>query len=128
MENTISDVIVKQSLPCKLTEVEIMSYSKNIARSCQDKKQTEDQKKEVVSDFTAKISRIDAEINELSRKISQGYEYREVECYWEYQWDDGVKNLYRKDTLELVKSEPIETWERQERLRLYPESEEATNG
>jgi hypothetical protein len=121
MEKTISDVPTKESLQCKLTEVEVLVYSKTIAKQCAEKGRVEDQKKEVVSEFTTKINRITAEINELSRKINNGYEYRDVECWKEYLWDDGVKNIFRKDTGELVRSEPIETWERQEHSRLFPD-------
>lgn len=126
MENTISDVVKKQSLQCKLTQEEMLEYSKQMARACHEKKECEDSLKEVKAEFTAKIQGFESQVNLLSTKISNGYEYRETECELHYHWDDGVKLLYRKDTGDLVKSEPIESWERQERLRLFPEQGETT--
>ena len=115
-EVTVGDVTISKNLQCPLTEEEALKMSRYLSKRIQDKGKSEDDKSEAVAAFNAKLKSIDAEINEMSRKINQGYEYRDVDCFWTYFCTLGYKVLARKDTGEEVIREPIESHERQQQL------------
>jgi len=101
-------------LQCTLTEEELKKYSQTLARTTQEKGEVESRKKEAMSAFNADIASKEATMASLASKINSGWEFRDVECEWIYDWDTGTKTLYRKDTDEcLARSIPIEPDERQ---------------
>lgn len=108
--------LVIKSLPVKLTDEEVMEKAKELAKLQQDKVSQEEQMKSAAATFKDRIASAQANINILSRDISNGYEYREVDCQWEYNWPIGRKSLVRTDTMETVKTEEITASERQGRL------------
>lgn len=97
------------SLPVNLTQSELLEYSKALAKHTQDLRDKENRKKEVVKMIDAEISGHKAHIDALSLKIANGYEYRDVECTWEYNKEHDRKILYRNDTGEVIKREPLTT-------------------
>ncbi len=110
--------IFKKSLSCNLTDEELLAYSKELAKASQDKEGTDRKRKEVADDYKAQITRLDAEISILSRKIGNGYEHRDIDCYWMPDWTTGRKSLIRTDTEEIVQTAAIEESERQNKLSL----------
>lgn len=100
------------SLPVNLTQSELLEYSKALAKHTQDLRDKENRKKEVVKMIDAEITGHKAHIDALSPKIANGYEYRDVECGWEYD-KEGFKRLFRNDTGEIVLKERIKDEERQ---------------
>ncbi|RJO61081.1 MAG: hypothetical protein C4542_07285 [Dehalococcoidia bacterium] len=107
-----------RELKCVLTDEEMKNYSMALARKQQDLAQAELEKKAAASYHKERMERLTSEINTVSRNVVNGYEFRQVECYWDYLWNDGVKRLYRTDTGEMVDSKPINEYERQQHLKL----------
>ena len=71
----------------------------------------EEAKKSVTSDYAAKINEAKGSCNKLSNFISNGYEYRDVECTVEYHKpEQGKKTLTRKDNNQVIveKMDPFE--------------------
>ena len=101
-------------LPVKLTDEGLLEYANQMATKLEEKDMAERRKKEVVAEYGAKLTSLDAEIISLSNKVKNKEEHRDVDCKMHYYWDRGVKELIRKDTLEVVKTEPIADWEKQE--------------
>lgn len=114
----MTEKIFKKSLSCNLTDEELLSYSKELAKASQDKEGTDRKRKEVADDYKAQITKLDAEISILSRKIGNGYEHRDIECYWIHDWAVGRKSLIRTDTGEIVQTAIIEESEKQNKLPL----------
>lgn len=110
--------LFKKSLSCNLTDEELLAYSKELAKASQDKEGTDRKRKEVADDYKAQITKLDAEISILSRKIGNGYEHRDIECYWLYDWAASRKSLIRTDTGEIVQMAAIEESEKQKNLNL----------
>lgn len=108
----------KKSLSCNLTDEELLAYSKDLAKASQDKEGTDRKRKEVADDYKAQLTKLDAEISILSRKIGNGYEHRDIDCYWLYDWTTGRKSLIRTDTAEIVQVSAIEESEKQKTLAL----------
>ena len=109
-----------RELKCVLTDEEILTYSKGLAKKQQDKSQADMEKKAAASFHKEKIERFESEINTVSRNVTNGYEFRDVECEWGYDWADGKARLYRNDTGELVDTRAISEYERQQHLELAP--------
>jgi len=101
-------------LQCTLTEEELKKYSQNLARVAQEKNEIEGRKKQAMSDFNAQIASKEADITTFAAKVNSGWEFRNVDCEWIYDWENGTKSLYRKDTDEcLARDIPVEPEERQ---------------
>jgi hypothetical protein len=79
--------------------------SKELAETCGQKKEIEDEKKAVMSSFKSKIDSHDARINLLSKWISSGYDYRSVECILKKNFKTGKREYYYQGVL--VEEEPL---------------------
>lgn len=113
-----------ETLQCALTEEEVAGYSQEMADLNQTKVKVDAEKKEVVKEFGARLQKYEAEINVLSLKIITKKEARDVNCYWEFNFDSGEKILFRTDTGEAVKMEVISAIERQRHMEFIESKNE----
>lgn len=109
---------VKRELCCKLTIKELLTYSEELAKDEIDRAEMEARKKDVADEFKTTIAKHTSNIAVLVRKLSNKEEYRQVDCYYVYDWENNSKTLFREDTGDLVKVEEIEAWEKQKKLDL----------
>lgn len=116
MESTAKTEKVTQSLPVKLTQEELLESAKGLAKTTNELRDTEARKIEVTSQFAADLKKLKATADSLSIKISNGYEYREVECSWQFDYNKGTKTLYRHDTEEIVRTISLTIEDRQGKL------------
>lgn len=104
--DAVSSIIPKttnRSLRYDFTAVEIHDYSLQLANKTKELSAIEEERKSVTSNFAAKINEAKATCNKLSNFISNGYEYRDIECIVEYHKpEQGKKTLTRKDTKEKI--------------------------
>jgi uncharacterized coiled-coil protein SlyX len=121
----MEDKTFQRSVPVKLTQEEYVEKGKQMSREQNEMTSLTARLKEVSTDFKAKIAQKEATINSLSITISNGYEYREIDCRYEYRPKDGKKDVIRLDTFEIIGTESMTKQDFQEQLPL-PESE-ATN-
>lgn len=76
-----------------------------------------DEKKATVSSYTSRIDESSKEINRLADIVKVGYEFKPVECVVIYHVPkENVKTIKRKDTLVVVREEPMTAGERQGNL------------
>ena len=109
----------KRQLEYKFTEEEIKERSKQLAYECRQVVQLQEQKKEVMSDFKAKIDAKDSLIAALSNNVNNGWEYRTIDCEIEMDTPKkGMKTITRTDTGEEVAKEKMTDDDRQEELPL----------
>ncbi len=104
-------------LKCVLSDAEMTDLSQELAREIQALDRFQDQRKEVVACLEAQIETASAACRRLSALVTNGYEYRNVEC--EVYLNDpepGQKTLYRTDTGEAVKTEKMTDAEKQQDL------------
>jgi hypothetical protein len=93
----------KRTLRYDFTAVEIHDLSQALASKNKEIVTLKKQKSSAVSQYTAKINEAEANCNDLSNKVSDGYEHREVDCEVIYnQPDQGKKTIIRKDSNALV--------------------------
>lgn len=98
----------KRSLRYDFTAVEIHDLSLALASKTKEVTQLTEEKKSVVSQWTAKVNEAKATCNSLSFKVSDGFEYRDVECEVILnQPAQGRKTIIRKDSNTLVAVEEM---------------------
>ena len=106
----------KQSLPVILTQDEIVECAKSLAKTTNELRDCESRKMEVTSQFAADLKKLKATTDSLSIKISNGYEYREVDCEWSFDYKKDTKTLTRIDTGETVRIVQLTLEDRQGKL------------
>ena len=107
---------VAQSLPVKLTQEEIIECAKFLAKTTNELRDCEARKMEVTSQFAADLKKLKATTDSMSIKISNGYEFREVECAWTFDYAKDTKTLTRLDTAEIVRTTQLSIEDRQGKL------------
>lgn len=111
-----------RQLRVRLTENEVMNYSRELAKQSQDLEQIKKDKADITKKYASQIATAEAQIAVLSRKISTGEEDRDVECWWDYDYQAGKKTLVRGDTGEVVATAIITGEERQKSLGFAEEN------
>lgn len=117
-------------LPCKLTEQELHDYSMSLARITAKLQATREDKKASDAEFNKEIKALSVEIQKLAVTINKGYEDKNVEVEWTFDWDRKTKTMHRLDTGEVVmRDAPIEPHEKQGTLvEVAFKKEEAGDG
>jgi hypothetical protein len=106
-------------LKYEFSDEEITAAAKDLARATQQRTSLEQRKKEVDSALKADIEAQNSIVARLSTYITTGYEYRDIEVRIELDVPEtGKKTMYRCDTGEEVKVQPMTDMDRQMRLEL----------
>lgn len=93
----------KRTLRYDFTAVEVHDLSMKLAGKTKEIVTLKKQKTSATSQFTAKINDAEANCNDLSNKIADGYEERDIDCEVIFnQPDNGKKTIIRKDSNTLV--------------------------
>lgn len=116
---------IKKTLMCDLTDKERREYGISLATTLGDMEQVESDKKREMDHFKDRISGMQARADELSRKVRDGKEWREVECRVYYGTPDKEhKQTIRFDTGETVSTERMTEMDLQLVMPLEDETEE----
>lgn len=104
----MSETVIK-SLRYDFTASEVHDLSVEMANKYKSLGELAEQKKKADADFNAKANVIRTELRTLSAQVSDGFEYREIECEVEYHKpSQGQMSLTRKDTGELITQQMTE--------------------
>ena len=102
----------KRTLRYDFTAVEVHDLSVQLANETKKVGALTEEKKSVVSQWTAKINEAKAACNSLSFKVADGYEHREVECEVLLNTPkNGKKTIIRKDSNKRVGVEDMTTFD-----------------
>lgn len=116
---------VTEYLKYTFTQAETEAHSQELARQIQALQRLEDQRKEVVANLKAQIEAASGTARDLSQKITNGYEYRNIECEVMLNTPArGRKSIYRLDTNAFVREMAMTADELQGDLPLDGESGE----
>lgn len=115
-------------LPYRFTEEELQEKSNELAGEITARQRLEDDKKETMSNFKARIDKKTANINLLASQVTVKHETRPIHC-WLFlnQPIEGQKTIVRSDTKEIVRIEEMEQHEFQEELNLENPTDEQEN-
>ena len=93
---------------------ELRELGEALARETQTVIDLKDTKGNVAAEFAAKIKAGELRVSELTIRINNGYELREVECLQLLETPrPGMKRIVRLDTNETVREEAMTAAERQ---------------
>jgi len=108
---------IKEHLKCSFTEQEIKERAIQLAQECRAQEEIDNEKKQVMRDFNAKLAAHAAKISMLSNQINSGYEYRYVDCDIIYDSPTvGKKHIVRNDIFDTVRIEDMTAEEMQGEL------------
>lgn len=107
---------VYKSLPCKFTQDELISMKNNLALLVEHMLEEEAEKSESSKNHAAVLKSIKVTIKEISKKISDGFESRPVDCYKKLDFTRGMAYIIRSDINEIVEERPLDENERQLQL------------
>ena len=97
---------IKKTLMCELTEKERREYGISLATTLGDMEEIEAQKKREMDHFKDRIAGLQAKSDELSRKVRDGKEWRDIDCRVIFsQPDKEHKQTVRLDTGAIVQTE-----------------------
>lgn len=108
--------MTKEYLKCILTEDEIRDNGIALARANSEVATLEARKKEFNDQIKADVSAAESKISKLSMMLQNGYEYRDVECRLERDYENRKVTTWRLDTGENVKTRDMSPDEYQQRL------------
>jgi hypothetical protein len=100
---------MEMRLPCKFSDDELKDFGKKLSACYFELGRTETEKKQVVSEYKAKTDAIDNEISELSTKIKDSQEDREIECQVQFHFPQlHMKTVTRLDVNEVIAEIPMD--------------------
>jgi hypothetical protein len=108
---------VTRYLRVSLSRDELLAAGKNHADKTIELSRLESDRKRIADEFKAKISAIEAQVQNLANVISTGYEYRDVKCTAHLgEPEPDSKRILRDDTGEEVAIEKMTQEEMQKEL------------
>lgn len=116
----------QDNLRCNLTDQELLDYGKRQAQLLSDRTKADDELDAFKTGIKNRLAVIDAEVNGLSEKIRNGYEFRFVPTTIVTDWEADLVRFRRDDTKEQYQARPLNAEERQMKLDL--ESKEKPSG
>lgn len=112
-------------LDCTLSDEELAERKDRLATEYQALTEVQDEKADVMADYSKKIKGHQKVLAALIDAISTGKEKREVECLERRDDRLGVMQIIRGDTGEMVEERPLTLEERQ--VGMFDGSGEATH-
>lgn len=95
------------------TEKETLEMGATMGRAVENEAQLTDEKKAILSDYTAKINNCQANVRELARKLGAGYEFRMIEHERTYDYNEMVVYVIRLDTNDAIEERAMTAQEAQ---------------
>ena len=116
---------ISQNLKCVLTNAEFLARAREMSQANSEIIRLEAELKSVKSQFNSQIDKHTATRDDMSRRVSEGCEWRDVECreYWDY--DRHEVYAVREDTFETVSRRTMTTAEMQRGLDFMERQEAA---
>lgn len=106
----------KRYLKYVFTEEEKKLMGSDLAQKFAIHTEAEGRLKSVSTQIKSEISTIESQMASISEKIRSGYEYRDIECDVEMDYDRGRVVVIRMDTGEIVEDRAMSVDERQKPL------------
>lgn len=109
---------VTRSLPCRLTDSELLTKADELSVVVQEVSAEEDRQTDVKAQMKAKLTELDARKTRLAITIGRKEEYRDVRCEVQADAQAGTVTVIRMDTGEALETRPMTEDERQRALPL----------
>ena len=107
---------VERFLRYDFSEDEKQELAQGMARKVTEAEDLEDQKKAVTSEYTAKINAAQAEAQSKAKKLTSGYEMRNIECEEIFDYKQTEVRVIRLDIGEQVERRGMTNYELQQNM------------
>jgi hypothetical protein len=112
---------LERSLKVNFTEKERFQLGSQLGEALRRLKSTQNDLAAVSAQYKSDIKQIDAEIGSLAERLNSGWEMRKVKCVRIKDYNVGMIQIKRLDTLEIVEERAMDAEERQ--MGLFEEKE-----
>jgi len=118
---------IYEAIKYVFTRDEVTDLGAKLARECQQYADVEHEKAQAAAAFGAEMKAALGRVADLTQKINNGYELRNVECIVLMEVPrPGMKTLIRADTNEPLRSEPMTMAEMQSNFGFGTQEGEST--
>lgn len=118
MEEQIEKRSTARFLRYDFSENEKAILAEEMARKITEAEDMEDQKKAVTSEYTAKINSAQAEAQSKAKKLTSGFEMRQVDCEEILDYEEKTVVVVRLDTNKQIETRTMTNYELQQSLDL----------
>lgn len=122
MSSTKLHRTIVRSLPCRLTDDELLKKGGELATAVQDIASEESRQADVKASMKAKLAEIDARRTQLAIAVSRKEEHRDVEVDIYHDYQRLVVQDVRRDTGEVTSTRVMSEAERQQALPMDVEA------
>lgn len=122
MSSTKLHRTIVRSLPCRLTDDELLKKGGELATAVQDIASEESRQADVKASMKAKLAEIDARRTQLAIAVSRKEEHRDVEVDIYHDYQRLVVQDVRRDTGEVTSTRVMSEAERQQALPMDAEA------
>ena len=112
-----------ESYTKQLSDYDMIGLSEQLVSLDNEEKQQSQEKSTVVSKYTAELKRIAADKQRIIHMMGSREEYIEEECYFEYDYNEGVIRYFSTSSGLEVKKREITNEERQ--LKMFSDKQKA---
>ena len=122
MKKVTKEEIKKKVVKCHeylkvpLTDAELLELGQESAKGLSDINSFELQLQEVSKRLKYEIAQKEVVVAKCSELIRNKYDYRDVDCEWDFDYKKRMKNLTRLDTGEVIRNAKLTADELQEEL------------
>lgn len=102
-----------RSLPCKLSDDEVMMAGLDLAGVVQDIAAEEDRQKDVKAQMKARLTELQSKRTQLAIKVSRREEFRDIQVQYDINEGADIVTEKRLDTQEILIVRPARDDERQ---------------
>jgi hypothetical protein len=106
----------KESLPCKLTDDEVLDRTRGLLDALVTEDKLEEEKEHFGKRHKERVSVAGANTRHLRDVVSTRTEYREVETLESHDYKKGIVDVIRLDTQETIRTRQMTKEERQSPL------------
>jgi len=118
LEEQIEKRSTARFLRYDFSENEKAILAEEMARKITEAEDMEDQKKAVTSEYTAKINSAQAEAQSKAKKLTSGFEMRQVDCEEILDYEEKTVVVVRLDTNKQIETRTMTNYELQQSLDL----------
>jgi len=115
----------QDNLRCNLTDEELLAYGKRQAQLLSDRAKADDELDAFKSGIKNRLAVIDGEVNGISEKIRNGYEFRFVPTTIVTDWGADLVRFFRDDTGVEYSTRPLNAEQRQLKLEMQEKEQKA---
>lgn len=108
------DARIYEHVPVNLTPREKTAFNNSLVQKLNQTAELKRAFKAVQTRHKSEVEELETETGRILKISTNGYEYRDVECFERYDYEKGVVRIIRKDTYGLVRTREMTTKERQQ--------------